>query len=87
MDQIELPMRRLQKMTKPNSVFQMLKNTEPLSTSDLTKRAMRILDTQYEKTNLEEIVDTCTHLDAVENKSLLQTLQQFEHLFGGNLGD
>ena len=70
-DQIELPMRRLQELQKPNLIFQMFKNTEPLSTSDLTKRATRILDAKYEKANLEEIVDTCIHLDAVEKASLL----------------
>ena len=48
-DQIELPMRRLQELQKPNLVFQMFKNTEPLSTADLTKRAARILDAKYEK--------------------------------------
>ena len=86
-DQIELPMRRLQELQKPNLVFQMFKNTEPLSTADLTKRAARILDAKYEKANLQEIVDTCTHLDTVEREQLLQTLQKFEHLFDGNLGD
>ena len=74
-DQIELPMRRLQELQRPNLVFQMLKNTEPLSTADLTKRAARILDAKYEKANLQEIVDTCTHLDTVEREQLLQTLK------------
>ena len=86
-DQIELPMRRLQELQKPNLVFQMFKNTEPLSTADLTKRAARILDAKYEKANLQEIVDTCTHLDTVEREQLLQTLKKFKHLFDGNLGD
>ena len=86
-DQIELPMRRLQELQKPNLVFQMFKNTEPTSTADLTKWTMRILDAKYEKANLEDIVDTCTHLDTVEKEQLLQTLKKFEHLFDGNLGD
>ena len=86
-DQIELPMRRLQELQQPNLVFQMFKNPEPLSTADLTKRTMRILDAKYEKANLQEIVDTCTHLDTVEREQLLQTLKKFEHLFNGNLGD
>ena len=46
----------------------MFKNTEPLSTADLTKRAARILDAKYEKANLQEIVDTCIHLDTVERE-------------------
>ena len=86
-DQIELPMRRLQELQQPNLVFQMFKNPEPLSTADLTKRATRILDAKYEKANLQEIVDTCTHLDTVEREQLLQLLEKFEHLFDGNLGD
>ena len=74
-DQIELPMRRLQELQKPNLVFQMFKNPEPLSTADLIKRATRILDAKYGKANLEEIVDTFTHLDTVEREQLLQTLK------------
>ena len=69
-DQIDLPMRSLKELQKPNIVYQMYKNTEPLSTSDLTKRAMRILDAKYEKADLPKVVEACEHLKETEKKSI-----------------
>jgi len=86
-DEISLPMRRLAELQKPNMVYQMYINTEPISTADLTKRATRILDANYEKADLNSIVEKCDHLDAEQKDSLLQTLTKFEHLFDGSLGD
>ena len=46
-DEIDLPMRNIMEIQLPNKVYQMYKNTEPLSTADLTKRAVKILDAKY----------------------------------------
>ena len=86
-DEIDLPMQNIMDIQLPNKMYQMYKNTEPLSTADLTKRAVKILDAKYEKADLNGIVEKCDHLNAEQKKSLLQTLMKFEHLFDGNLGD
>ena len=66
----------------------MYKNTEPLITLDLTKRAVRILDAKYEKADLPpQVADTCDHLSSTKKESLLQLLQRFVSLFYGTLGD
>ena len=52
-----------------------VKNTEPLSTADLTKRAVKILDEKYEKADLNGIVEKCDHLNAEPKESLLQTFK------------
>ena len=67
-DEIDLPMRNILDIQLPNKVYQMYKNTEPLSTADLTKRAVKILDAKYEKADLNGIVEKCDHLDAEQKK-------------------
>ena len=84
---IDLPMRSLTNLQKPNVVYQIYKNTEPLSTADLTNRAVRILDAKYEKADLPKIVDSCDHLDDTEKDELLQLLKKYEGLFDGTLGN
>ena len=86
-DQIDLPMRSLTDLQKPNVVYQIYKNTEPLSTADLTKRAVCILDAKYEKADLPKIVDSCDHLDDTQKDELLQLLKKYEGLFDGTLGN
>ena len=80
-------MKSLKELQKPNLVYQMYKNTAPLSTSGLTKRAVRILDTKYEKEDLSKVVDTCDHPSSTKKESLLQLVQKFEEFFDGMLGD
>ena len=80
-------MRSLNELQQPNWVYQMYKNTEPLSTTDLTKRAVCILDTKYEKADLPKVVDSCDHLSSTKKESLLQLLKKLEELFYGNLGN
>ena len=70
-DQIDLPMRSLKELQKTNIVYQMYKNTEPLSTLDLTKRAVHILDAKDEKADIPKVVDTCNHLNSTKKESLL----------------
>ena len=86
-DQIDLPMRSLTDLQEPNIVYQMYKNTEPLSTADLTKRAVHILDAKYKKADLPKIVDSCDHLEDNQKEELLQLLKKYEDLFDGTLGN
>ena len=49
---------------------------------------MNILDAQYEKANLPDIVENeCSHLNPEEKLKLLKLLTDFEELFDGTLGD
>ncbi len=49
---------------------------------------MRILDTKYEKADLQPIVrDNYKPLSADQQKKLLQLLMKYEMLFDGTLGD
>jgi hypothetical protein len=58
------------------------------STQDATKHVTRILDAKYQKADLQSIVrDNCNHLNADQQKKLLQLLQKYELLFDGTLGD
>ncbi len=61
---------------------------EPQSTQDATKHVTRILDAEYQKAGLQSIVrDNCKHLNADQQKKLLQLLTIYEPLFDGTLGD
>ena len=69
-------------------MYQMYKNTEPNSTAELTKKAIKILDAKYEKADLPKIVEeTCEHIDESERQELLELLQKYEEMFDGTLGD
>ena len=47
-----------------------------------------ILDANYEKEDLPEMVKTkCTNLSSKEQAKLLEVLTEFEDLFNGTLGD
>ncbi len=53
-----------------------------------TKRVTRILDANYQKADLQSVVtDKCKHLNANQQKKLLQLLTNYELLFDGTLGD
>jgi hypothetical protein len=68
--------------------FQNLANSsEPTSTEMATQRAVRILDANYKKADLPEVIRTCTQLSQHEQNELLEVLQEFEDLFDGTLGD
>ncbi len=61
---------------------------EPQSTQDATKHVTQILDTKYQKADLQSIVkDKCKHLSTDHQKKLLQLLTKYESLFDGTLGD
>ena len=70
-----------------NSIYQET-SKEPQSTLEATKHLIQILDVNYDKTNLRDIVkDNCIHLSAPEQSSLLELLKDFKELFEGTLGD
>ena len=61
---------------------------EPIACLETTNRAVEILDANYEKAVLGEIVnDNCAHLSTNEQTMLLALLLEFEELFDGTLGD
>ena len=62
-------------------------NSETASTKEMTERAMRILDANYKKADLKEIVSQSKHIDNEQKQALLKLLKKYEHLFDGTLGD
>jgi hypothetical protein len=60
---------------------------EPKSTQEATTRAMRILDSKYEKADLRQIAADATSLDEKQKGDLYELLMEFEELFDGTLGD
>ena len=64
-------------------------HTEPISTRDGTKRTLEILDVNYEKANLPEVVkDTCGYFPPIDqSKVLLLLTKKYEKLSDGTLGD
>jgi hypothetical protein len=91
-DEIILPMRNINYL-QGSSILQALRHNHCLvmelqSTQDATQHATWILDTKYNKTDLQSIVrDNCKHLNANQQKKLLQLLKKYESLFDGTLGD
>ena len=59
---------------------------EPKSTREATERAIKILDSKYEKADLNKIVDNAENLNQTQKQMLLQLLKQYEALFNGTLG-
>jgi hypothetical protein len=91
-DEVELPMRNIKYLQGSSTLRALWLNhslaMEPRSTQDATKHVTRILDTKYQKADLQSIVtDKCKHLSADQQKKLLQLLTKYELLFDGTLGD
>jgi hypothetical protein len=92
-DEVKLPMRNINNLQGSSTTRAIrLSNhslaMEPQSTQDATKRVTRILDAKYQKADLQSIVkDECKHLNADQQKKLLQLLLKYELLFDGTLGD
>ena len=63
-----------------------LRSVEPVSTKEATDRVVKILDSKYEKADLNKIADNANNLDKEQKQQLLKLLQQFEKLFDGTLG-
>ena len=63
-------------------------NTEPTVTQELTDRAVQILDADYKAADLPTVVDnSCAHLTKADKSKLLELLTQFKQLSDGNLGN
>ena len=48
---------------------------------------VKILSSTYEKSDLEQVADNVTHLNAEERNLLLSLIKDFEELVDGTLGD
>eukprot|EP00956_Cyclotella_meneghiniana_P021160 scaffold38128_cov50-Cyclotella_meneghiniana.AAC.1 len=91
-DYISLPMRDILKLQSDAEIRKawavnnsQLRN-EPKSTAELTERAIKILDANYEKADLPQVVkDNCKHLSKDQQSQLLNLLTEFEDLFDGTL--
>jgi hypothetical protein len=91
-DEIKLPMRNINYLQGSSTIRVLRLNhslaMEPQSTQDATKHVTRILDARYQKADLQSIVtDKCKHLNANQQKKLLQLLTKYELLFVGTLGN
>jgi hypothetical protein len=91
-DEVELPMQNINYLQGSSTLRALRLNhslaIQPQSTQDATKRVTRILDTKYQKTDLQSIVrDNCKHLSADQQKKLLQLLTKLVLIFVGTLGD
>ena len=59
---------------------------EPVRVSDLRARTIEILDAEYEKADLKDIVENSTTLNNAQKQSLLVLLEKYNKLFDGTLG-
>ena len=86
----QIPMNRTKlvkdKKKQLNAIFQLA--TEPRTVQNATNRVTKILDAQYEKANLAEVVKKhCCHLLKEKREQILEVLTQYEDLFDGTLVD
>jgi hypothetical protein len=92
-NKILLPMRNINNLQLKPSISRVLKQKtclaqDPVSTCNITKHVVEILDTKYDKADLPSIVnDNCAHLSPSHCKLLLGLLLRFEELFDGLLRD
>ena len=56
------------------------------SIREATERVVKILDSKYEKANLNNIVEGARNLDKDQKQMLLKLLKQYKTLFNGTLG-
>ena len=60
----------------------------PIRTKNATQRVVEILDANYEKADLQAVVNaTGPHLSLHDKNKLLELLKEFEELFDETLGD
>ena len=87
-DEIKLPMRKLEDLQTRQQRSAILSATEPLSTAGATKRAVKILDAKYEAADLKSVVKLqCDHLKEHDQHMLLELLEEYAELFDGTLGE
>ncbi len=91
-DEVKLPMQNINYLQGSSTLRVLRLNhslaMEPQSTQDATKHVTWILDSKYQKADLQAIVrDNCKHLSTNKQNKLLQLLKNYEPLFDGTLGD
>jgi hypothetical protein len=64
----------------------MTQTAEPIATQEATEQIVRILNSKYEKTDLDQVAAGAEELDEHQQKKLLSLLKDFEDLFDGTLG-
>ncbi len=84
-DEIILPMRTIANLTDKSKVKEAwaISNAlahEPISTELATQHAVKILDGNYTKADLQAVVTNCTQLNSIEENKLLELLKKFEPL-------
>ena len=72
--------------TRKEARAMVLQSAEPKSTIEATNQVVKILDSHYEKANLEEVVQNAHSLNSKQKQQLFQLLKDFEDLFDGTLG-
>ena len=87
----EIPMRDYQQLNKwklSKKEFKMVIQTsnEPIVTEEVTRRMVRILDSNYKKANLKEVVAGAKHLNEKQKEKLYKLLLKYESIFDGTLG-
>ena len=61
---------------------------KPQSMHEATQWLVHVLDSKYQKEELQSVVSAnCTHLNPQDQSKLLELLTEFEELFDGTLGD
>jgi hypothetical protein len=91
-NEVKLPMENINYLQGSSTLCVLKLNhslpMEPQSTQDATKCVTRILDSKYQKADLQSIVrDNCKHVSADQQNKVLQLLKKYETLFDGTLGD
>ena len=64
-----------------------MQTAEPASTREATEKMVKILNSTYVKSDLEQVVSNAIYLNAEERTLLLSLLGDFEEFFDGNLGE
>jgi hypothetical protein len=64
----------------------MTQTAEPIATQEATERIVRMLDSKYEKADLDQVAAGAEELDEHQQNKLLSLLKDFEYLFDGTLG-
>jgi hypothetical protein len=62
----------------------MTQTAEPIATQEATEQIVRILNSKYEKTDLDQVAAGAEELDEHQQKKLLSLLKDFEDLFDGS---
>lgn len=91
-EDISIPMRDFHRLKKWKLSKYELKTIiremkEPIAAQEATNRMIKILDSKYEKANLQKIVEGATHLNQREKDLLYKLLKKYEEIFDGTLGE